>query len=196
MIDFMQADKIVNPSDAQYSNGTEALNDFATGKASMVMWQAASGSLAKLGMNAADIGVAPLPLPSPMPPGGKNITSMVAGINMAIFKNTKNMAAALKFVKFMTSTPVQESLNKTYGSLPTVSAAYVDPAFHTPAVTTFRTILNSTAAPMPPVPQESQFETAVGTAIIHLYASAATGKPVTDSMIAQALALAQQQLGG
>ena len=196
MIDFMQADKIVNPSDAQYSNGTEALNDFATGKASMVMWQAASGSLAKLGMNAADIGVAPLPLPSPVPPGGKNITSMVAGINMAIFKNTKNMAAALKFVKFMTSTPVQESLNKTYGSLPTVSAAYVDPAFHTPAVTTFRTILNSTAAPMPPVPQESQFETAVGTAIIHLYASAATGKPVTDSMIAQALALAQQQLGG
>lgn len=196
MIDFMQADKIVNPSDAQYSNGTEALNDFATGKASMVIWQAASGSLAKLGMNAADIGVAPLPLPSPVPPGGKNITSMVAGINMAIFKNTKNMAAALKFVKFMTSTPVQESLNKTYGSLPTVSAAYVDPAFHTPAVTTFRTILNSTAAPMPPVPQESQFETAVGTAIIHLYASAATGKPVTDSMIAQALALAQQQLGG
>jgi multiple sugar transport system substrate-binding protein len=196
MIDFMQADKIANPSDAQYSNGTEALNDFATGKASMVMWQAASGSLAKLGMNAADIGVAPLPLPSPMPAGGKNITSMVAGINMAVFNNTKNMPAALKFVKFMTSTPEQETLNKTYGSLPTVSAAYADPAFHTPAVTTFRTILNSTAAPMPPVPQESQFETAVGTAIIHLYASAATGKTVTNTMIAQALTLAQQQLGG
>jgi multiple sugar transport system substrate-binding protein len=196
MIDFMQTDKIANPSDAQYSNGTEALNDFATGKASMVIWQAASGSLAKLGMNAADIGVAPLPLPSPVPPGGKNITSMVAGINMAIFKNTKNMSAALKFVKFMTSTPVQESLNKTYGSLPTVSAAYTDPAFHTPSVSTFRGILNTTAAPMPPVPQESQFETTVGTAIIHLYANAATGKPVTSSMIAQALTLAQQQLGG
>jgi multiple sugar transport system substrate-binding protein len=196
MIDFMQANKITNPSDAQYSNGTEALNDFATGKTSMVMWQAASGSLAKLGMKAADIGVAPLPLPSPVPPGGRNITSMVAGINMAIFKDTKNMSAALKFVKFMTSTPVQESLNQTYGSLPTVSAAYTDPAFHTPSVTTFRSILNTTAAPMPPVPQESQFETAVGTAIIHLYANAATGKPVTNSMIAQALALAQQQLGG
>ena len=138
MIDFMQADKIANPSDAQYSNGTEALNDFATGKASMVMWQAASGSLAKLGMNAADIGVAPLPLPSPVPAGGKKITSMVAGINMAVFKDSKNMSAALKFVKFMTSTPEQETLNQTYGSLPTVSAAYADPAFHTPAVTTFR----------------------------------------------------------
>ena len=69
MIDFMQADKIANPSDAQYSKGTEALTDYATGKTAMVFWQAASGSLAKLGMNASDIGVAPLPLPSPMPAG-------------------------------------------------------------------------------------------------------------------------------
>jgi multiple sugar transport system substrate-binding protein len=196
MMDFIQTDKITSPSDAQYSKGTEALVDYATGKTSMVIWQAASGSLKQLGMNAADIGVAPVPLPSPVPAGGKPVTSMVAGINMAIFKNTKNMPAALKFVKFMTSTPEQESLNATYGSLPTVSAAYADPAFHTPAVTTFRSILSSSAAPMPPVPLESAFETAVGTAIIHLYADAATGKAVTDSMIAQALTQAQAQLGG
>jgi multiple sugar transport system substrate-binding protein len=196
MIDFIQTDKITNPSDAQYSKGTEALVDFATGKTSMVIWQAAAGSLAQLGMNAANTGVAPVPLPSPMPPGGKPVTSMVAGINLAVFKDTKNMSAALKFVKFMTSTPEQETLNKTYGSLPTVTAAYSNPAFHTPAVTTFRSILTSSAAPMPAVAQESQFETAVGTAIIHLYADAATGKNVTASMIAQALAQAQQQLGG
>jgi multiple sugar transport system substrate-binding protein len=196
MIDFMQADKIANPSDAQYSKGTEALTDYATGKAAMVFWQAASGSLAKLGMSAADIGVAPLPLPSPMPAGGKAVTSMVAGINLAIFKNTKNLSAAEKFVKFMTSTAEQESLNQTYGSLPTVSAAYSDPAFHTPSVNTFRSILSTTAAPMPEVPQESNFETTVGTAIIHLYADAATGKTVTNAMIAQALSQAQQQLGG
>jgi multiple sugar transport system substrate-binding protein len=196
MMDFIQTDKITNPSDAQYSKGTEALVDYATGKTAMVIWQAASGSLKQLGMNAADIGVAPVPLPSPAPPGGKAVTSMVAGINMAIFKDTKNMSAALKFVKFMTSTPEQESLNGTYGSLPTVSAAYSDPVFHTPAVDTFRSILTSSAAPMPPVAQESAFETAVGTAIIHLYASAATGKTVTDATIAQALTSAQAQLGG
>jgi multiple sugar transport system substrate-binding protein len=196
MINFMQADKITNPADAQYSKGTEALTDYATGKASMVIWQAASGSLAKLGMNAANIGVAPVPLPSPMPAGGKNVTSMVAGINLAVFKNTKNMSAALKFVKFMTSTPEQESLNATYGSLPTVSAAYSDPAFTTPAVSTFRSILSTTAAPMPEVPQESNFETTVGTAIIHLYTDAATGHTVTGAMISQALGAAQQQLGG
>ena len=196
MINFMQTDKIASPSDAQYSKGTEALNDYATGKAAMVFWQAASGSLAKLGMKASDIGVAPLPLPSPVPAGGKKITSMVAGINMAIFKDTKNLTAAEKFVKFMTSTPEQESLNATYGSLPTVQPAYSDPAFNTPAVNTFRSILTSTAAPMPAVASESQFETAVGTAIIHLYADAATGKTVTASMIGQALTQAQQQLGG
>jgi hypothetical protein len=49
---------------------------------------------------------------------------------------------------------------------------------------------------MPAVAAESQFETAVGTAIIHLYASAATGKTVTSAMIGQALSQAQQQLGG
>ena len=96
----------------------------------------------------------------------------------------------------MTSTPEQESLNQTYGSLPTVQSAYTDPAFNTPAVHTFRGILTSSAAPMPAVATESQFETAVGTAIIHLYASAATGKAVTDSVIGQALSQAQQQLGG
>jgi multiple sugar transport system substrate-binding protein len=196
MIDFMQTDKITNPADAQYSKGTEALTDFASGKTSMVIWQAAAGSLAKLGMSSADIGVAPVPLPSPMPAGGRNVTSMVAGINLAVFKDTKNLPAALKFVKFMTSTPEQESLNQTYGSLPTVSSAYTDPAFHTPAVTTFRSILSTTAQPMPEVAQESNFETAVGTAIIHLYANAATGKTVTSASIAQALSLAQQQLGG
>lgn len=194
MMDFIQTDKITNPSDAQYSKGTEALVDYATGKTSMVIWQAAAGSLKLDGMNSADIGVAPVPLPSPLPPGGRSITSMVAGINLAIFKDTPNMSAALKFVKFMTSTPEQEALNSTYGSLPTVSAAYSDPAFHTPAVNTFKSILSTSAAPMPPVPQESSFETAVGTAIIHLYADAATGKTVTSSMIAQALTQAQQQI--
>ncbi len=36
---------------------------------------------------------------------------MVAGINMAIFKDTKNLAAAQKFVKFMTSQAEQVKLN-------------------------------------------------------------------------------------
>jgi len=195
-VDLMQTDKIVSPSDAEYSNGTEALKDFATGKTSMVLWQAASGSLAQLGMKAADIGVAPLPLPATTPAGGKKVTSMVAGINLAVFDNTKHKDAALKFVKFMTSTPEQEQLNKTYGSLPSVSDAYSDPAFGTPAVQTFKDILSKSAAPLPAVAQESQFETLVGTAIKNMFADAASGKTVTEDTIKSQLAAAQQQIGG
>ncbi len=55
---------------------------------------------------------------------------MVAGINMAVFKHTKNQDGALKFVKFMTSDAEQKILNKTYGSLPAVKAAHADPAFN------------------------------------------------------------------
>jgi ABC-type sugar transport system, periplasmic component len=193
-IDFMQTDKIVNPSDAQYSNGTEALKDFATGKTSMVLWQAGAGSLKQFGMNADDIGVTPVPLPAPLPAGGKPVTSMVAGINLAVFKNTQHKDAALKFVKFMTSTPEQQILNKTYGSLPSVKDAYSDPAFQTPNVQVFKDVLNNSAAPLPPVAGESQFETLVGTMMTHLMADAATGKTVTSSEIAAKLAAAQQQV--
>lgn len=192
-LDFMQTDKIVNPSDAQYSNGTEALKDFATGVTSMVFWQAASGSLKQFGMNPDDIGVAPIPLPAQTPAGGKKVTSMVAGINIGIFKNTKHKDAALEFVKFMTSTPEQQILNKTYGSLPSVTDAYSDPAFQTPAVQVFKDVLSNTASPMPEVPAESKFETLVGTAMTHLFADVATGKMVTADDIASALAAAQQQ---
>lgn len=37
---------------------------------------------------------------------------------MAVFKNTKNIDGAKKFVKFMTSDEEQKLLNKTYGSIP------------------------------------------------------------------------------
>jgi multiple sugar transport system substrate-binding protein len=195
-LDLMQSNKIVNPSDAEYSNGTEALKDFATGKTSMVLWQAAAGSLKQLGMNAADIGVAALPLPSPTPDGGKKVTSMVAGINLAVFNNTKHKNAALKFVKFMTSTPEQQLLNKTYGSLPSVSDAYSDPAFQTADVQTFKSILSNSAAPLPAVAQESQFETLVGTAMKNMFADAASGKTVSSDDIKKQLDAAQQQLTG
>ena len=193
-VNFMQTDKIVNPSDAEYSQGTEALKDFATGKASMLFWQASQGSLIQLGMNPADIGVAPVPLPATLPAGGKKITSMVAGINLAIFKDSKNQAADLQFVKFMTSTPEQILLNKTYGSLPSIGAAYTDPAFQTPQVKVFQDVLATSAAPLPAVASESQFETLVGTAVNKLFASVATGQTVTSDQVASALQAAQQQI--
>ena len=191
-IDLIQADRITNPSNAEYANGTEALADFASGRSAMVMWQAAAGSLEELGMDPADIGVAPIPAPA----GGQDVSSIVAGINLAVMGNTEHQDEALQFVEFMTSTGTQIELNSTYGSLPSVTDAYADPAFQTEAVETFRSILDDRSVPMPAVPQESQFETLIGTAVKNLLAEAASGDQVTEDEISEQLAAAQQQLGG
>jgi len=192
-IDFMAADKIVNPSDAEYANN-QSVTDFATGKAGMLLWQAADSSLKSHGMSPGDYGVAPIPFEDPVPSGGKHINSMVAGINLAVFANTKHKDAALKFVKFMTSDAEQIALNKTYGSMPTVQSGYSDPAFQTDQVKTFQQVLATTAAPLPAVPEESQFETLVGTVMKTLFADAASGKPITSAGIKSKLSAANQQV--
>jgi multiple sugar transport system substrate-binding protein len=193
-VDLMARDKIVNPSNAEYANGTQAVKDFATGKAAMLMWQAAASSLKSNGMSEDDYGVAPIPFVTPTPPGGKKVNSMVAGINLSVFKNTRNRDAALKFVEFMTSDAEQKLLNKTYGSLPTVKSAYADPAFQSESAKVFQKVLSTSAAPLPQVPEESQFETLVGTAMKAMFADAASGKPITEDYVKAKLSQANQQL--
>ncbi|CNG61120.1 sugar ABC transporter substrate-binding protein [Mycobacterium tuberculosis] len=193
-IDLIAQEKIAAPGNAEYS-ANQSLNDFATGKAAMLMWQATTSGLTNLGMKPGDWGVVPLPKPSPAPPGGRDVTSMVAGINIAVFKNTDNRDGALDFVKFMTGDEEQKILNKAYGSLPAVTAAQNDPAFDTADLKVFKSILATSAAPLPQVPEESQFETAVGTAMKDLFADAAAGKPVTEAKVEEKLAAAQEQMG-
>ncbi|GII23483.1 ABC transporter substrate-binding protein [Planosporangium mesophilum] len=192
-VGFMANDKIVNPSAAEYAKN-ESLADFASGKAAMLLWQAADTSLQSHGMSPDDYAVAPVPFEQPTPPGGKKVNSMVAGINLAVFANTKHKDAALSFVKFMTSDEEQLALNKTYRSMPTVESAYSDPAFQTPQVKVFRETLATSAAPLPAVPEEAQFETLVGAVVKDLFADAASGKPITDDAIKSKLTAANQQV--
>lgn len=192
-LDFMAVDKIVNPSNAEYA-ANQSLSDFAKGKAGMLLWQAAASGLKSQGMTPDQYGLAPVPFPASPPSGGKKVNSMVAGINLAVFENTKHKDAALQFVKFMTSDAEQISLNKTYGSLPSVQSAYSDPAFQTAEVKTFQDILANTAAPLPAVPEESQFETLVGTAMKALWADIASGKAVGTPEITKALSDASKQV--
>jgi multiple sugar transport system substrate-binding protein len=192
-VDLMAADKIASPSDAEYDQN-QSVTDFATGKAAMLLWQAAGSTLKAHGMKQSQYGVAPIPFETADPSPATKVDSMVAGINMAVFKDTKNRAGALKFVKFMTSTTEQKILNKAYGSIPPVVAAQNDPAFATPDLTTLRGVLANSSAPMPQVANESQFETLVGTAMKGLFADAAAGKPVTTASVKAALSKAQQQM--
>ncbi|TXR98118.1 sugar ABC transporter substrate-binding protein [Streptomyces sp. col6] len=192
-IDFMAKDKIIAPGNAEYAQN-QSLTDFAKGKTAMVLWQAAASTFASQGMKPEDWGSAPVPVASGTPGQGKNTNSMVAGINMAVFKNTKNIDGAKKFVKFMTSDAEQKLLNKTYGSIPPVKTAQADEAFSAPDLAVLRDTLAKSAAPLPQVPNESQFETAVGTAVKELWADAAAGRPVTNESVKARLEKAQQTM--
>ncbi|MFF0072753.1 ABC transporter substrate-binding protein [Streptomyces sp. NPDC005494] len=192
-IDFMAKDKIIAPGNAEYAQN-QSLTDFAKGRTAMVLWQAAATTFAAQGMKPEEWGVAPVPVPAGAPGEGKQTNSMVAGINMAVFKNTKNIDGAKKFVKFMTSDEEQRILCKTYGSIPPVKAAQSDPAFAAPELKVLRDTLATSAAPLPQVPNESQFETAVGTAVKELFADAAAGTPVTTESVKARLEKAQQTM--
>ncbi|MCL2732157.1 MAG: sugar ABC transporter substrate-binding protein [Actinomycetia bacterium] len=192
-VDFIAGDKVAAKGNAEYSQN-QTITDFATGKAAMMMWQSAATSIKSHGMSPDQYGVVPVPTQTAGATGDAGVTSMVAGINLAVFQNTKHKAAAEALVKFMTSTPEQKILNGTYGSLPPVKEAQSDPAFQTPDLKVLASVLGSSAAPLPQVPNEAQFETLVGTAVKDLFADAAAGKPVTTDSVKAALTKAQQQM--
>jgi multiple sugar transport system substrate-binding protein len=192
-VDLMATQKIVAPGNAEYSQN-QSLSDFAKDRTGMVLWQTPSQTFASQGMSEEEWGVAPAPVQSGKPGQGKQTNSMVAGINMAVFKNTKNLDGALKFVKFMTSDKEQTMLNKAYGSVPPVKSAQNSPDFSGPSLAVIRDTLATSAAALPQVPEESQFETVVGTAVKELFADAAAGRAVTTESVRAKLDKAQQQM--
>jgi multiple sugar transport system substrate-binding protein len=193
-LDYMSVDKVVSPNNAEYDLDPELLGDFAKNKVAMVCLQAgAAATLKSLGMSESLYGVAPIPLPDPMPTGGAPVESHAAGINLSVFTNTGNEDNALKMVKFMTETSTQTTLNAAFGSLPVVNAAYSDKTFQTPFYQTFKTVLADHSEPMPLISAEGQMETLVGTALKGLWAKAATG-PVSEAQILSALTQANQQM--
>jgi ABC-type glycerol-3-phosphate transport system substrate-binding protein len=193
-VNLMGADKIASPGDATYDQN-QSVSDFASGKAAMLMWQAAGKNLQSHGMSASQYGIAPVPVQSGAPGQGDNVDSMVAGINIAIFKNTQHLSAAEKFVNFMTSSSEQAILSSKYGSIPPLSSALQSPQFATPELSVLRSVLSTSAVALPQVPAESQFEQLVGTAIKNLFADAVAG-PVSLQTVQQQLSNAQQQMSG
>jgi multiple sugar transport system substrate-binding protein len=192
-VDFVAGDKIAAPSDAEYAQN-ESVRDFASGKAAMILWQAGGKNFQSHGMKPDQYGIAPVPVQSGAPGQGQQVNSMVAGINIAVFKNSGNLDGALKFVQFMTSDAEQKKLNTEYGSIPAVKTAAQDPAFATPEQNILRTTIATSATPLPQVPKESQFEQVIGGALKDLLADAAAGRPVTLESVRSRLAKAQQQM--
>jgi multiple sugar transport system substrate-binding protein len=192
-VDLMAKDKIAAPGNAEYAQN-QSVSDFAKGKTAMLLWQGVSANLKSQGMSEDAYGVAPVPVQSGAPATGEQVNSIVAGINLAVFKNTDNLGGAKKFVKFMTSDEEQKVLNTAYDSIPPVKAAQSDAAFSAGATAVLKDTLAKSAVAMPQVADESQFETAVGTAVKELLADAAAGRPVTTGSVKAALEKAQQQM--
>jgi multiple sugar transport system substrate-binding protein len=186
---------VANPSDAEHLNDTEMDAEFSSGKAAMIMQQNnAVAVLKSQGMEESAYGVVPIPAPDPLPAGGKKVSSHVAGINIAAFAGSENLSGALRFINFMTSPDEQKLLNGKLGSLPVLKDAYNDPQFSTPLIGTFRQVLADQSESLPMIPQESQFETLIGTAVKDLLAQAASGQPVDDSVIQAKLRSANDQM--
>ncbi|GGZ68063.1 ABC transporter substrate-binding protein [Streptomyces echinoruber] len=192
-VDLMAKDKVVPPGNAEYAQN-QSVSDFAKGRTAMLLWQSAAANLKSQGMKESDYGVAPVPVQSGSPGTGTQVNSMAAGINIAVFKNTHNLDGATRFVKFMTGDAEQKILNKAYSSIPPVTSAQSDPAFAAPATAVLRDTLARSAAALPQVVDESQFETAVGTAVKELFADAAAGRAVTTASVKARLQKAQQQM--
>ncbi|MFC8303883.1 ABC transporter substrate-binding protein [Specibacter sp. NPDC057265] len=188
-VDLMQADKVVDPGNAQYDNATRAVNDFATKKVAMMLTQNnANSSIASQGMKDDEFGVVAFPAPE----GSTEVATMVAGINMSIFDNSENKDAALEFVKFMTSENTQAELDKPFAALPVLSG--VTPTFTEDAelAKTFADIYENKSRPLPLVAAEDQFESTVGKAMNQMFATVASGGSVSKDDIRDALTTAQQ----
>lgn len=189
-VDLMQVDKVVDVGNAQYDQGTKAVNDFATGKVAMIINQNnADNSIVANGMKDDEYGVVAFPAPEN---AKSDVASHVAGINLSIFKNTKNKDAALEFVKFMTSPDTQTALGKPFASLPVLEGAKAVFTDNAEEAKTFSDIYATRSKPLPLVPAEDQFESTVGKAMNQMFATIASGGTVSTDDIRKALETAQQ----
>ncbi len=190
-IDLMATDKVMSPSDAEISDGAQKVDNLINGKAAMLFDQSPVKNFEARGFT--DWAVAPVPMMAAGASGPEGTQSHVAGINLSVFKNSKNKENAIKLAGWLTNDAEQVALNKAFRSLPVVSSVSSDPAFQTEEVKLKNDALANHALPMPLIAKEGQMETLTGTAIKNLFAKAATGT-VTEADVQAALKDANNQM--
>ncbi|GAA4529625.1 sugar ABC transporter substrate-binding protein [Brachybacterium paraconglomeratum] len=191
-LDLMQEHKVVNPSNAQFDNGTMSVTAFANLEAAMIINQNnANATIESNGMAPEQFAAVPFPAPADAP---SDCASHLAGINLAIMQDTANKEGALKFLNFMTSTATQAELGKPFASLPVLADG--EPTFteDTEQAAMFMEIYGERAEPLPLVPWEDQFETSVGQAMNNMFATIATGGSVSREDVVTAMQTAQDSI--
>jgi multiple sugar transport system substrate-binding protein len=192
-LSWMGDDGIVNPSDAENADWADVYEAFSKNRVAMMLVQTLGQTLKDYGLTGDAYGVAPMPA---LTPGGTEVASFVGGTNVAIFEGTDNLSGATDLVEFLTSAETQVALNKGFGTIPPVTDAD-DPAFETPEAQVARATIASRSIPVPRVPQEAQFETLVGNAVVSWLADTATGnQPSEDEIAAELEALSERVEAG
>ncbi|GMA63070.1 sugar ABC transporter substrate-binding protein [Alicyclobacillus fastidiosus] len=187
-IKWVYPDRIIDPALVSDSTGTQDTTEFERGQAAMLFTQDPQQAVT----DPSKYGIGLIPLPSPIPPGGTSIMSHVAGENLAIFKNSKHMAADLEFVKFLTSPQEQETINKAMFELPVTTAGLNTPYFQTPAEKTFGEILDNHAAPAPTEPSSNDLGTGIGNATVSLFRDDISAQGITSQQVKSSLSSVQQ----
>jgi multiple sugar transport system substrate-binding protein len=190
-LSWLGRDGIVNPSDAENADWADVYQAFAENRAGMMLVQTLGRTLKDYKLTEDDYGVAPMPAGAE--PGGTDVASFVGGTNVAIFKSTDNLTGATELVKFLTSAERQAELNTAYGTIPPVKDA-TGPAFDTTEAKIARETVATRAVPLPRVPQETQFETLIGTEVVNWLADTATGKQPTAEQISSTLRAASAKV--
>ncbi|KIH99760.1 ABC transporter substrate-binding protein [Streptomonospora alba] len=190
-LDMMTEQEIVDPSNAEFSDGTQSIGDFVDERAAMMMMQgSARTTLASRDFD--NYEVAQIPMMDPLP--GEPIQSHAAGINISVFNDTDDKEAALQLVEHLTSPEEQVYLSQEFQTLPVATEAYDNEELQSESMDTFRTILTDHAAPMPLIPEEGQMETVLGESIAGLFADAATGSEITEADVRKAMEEAETQM--
>lgn len=191
-LDLMQEHQVVNPSNAQFDNGTKSVAAFANGKAAMIINQNnAQATIEANGMDPETFAAVPFPAPAD---ATSDCASHLAGINLAAMKDTSNRDGALQFMKYMTSPEAQTELGEPFAALPVLKDG--EPTFteDTEQAEMFMEIYAERAEPLPLVPWEDQYESTVGQAMNEMFATIATGGTVSREDVMTEMQTAQDSI--
>ncbi|MGW0336926.1 extracellular solute-binding protein [Streptomyces sp. NPDC003011] len=190
-IDLLQSG-VTTPASAEIATPTVALEQLINGKVAMTFQTAPRATLENRKFT--DWAMTPMPVPADIPSGGGPVQSFAAGTNISVSKDSDHVDAALQLVKHLTSPTEQVHLSTSYGLLPSVTAAYDDPAIAEDEYYQARyKILRDNTIPAPMSAKGADVETAVGAALKDLVAQAATKKNVDEAAIDKRLDAAQKE---
>lgn len=173
--------QIMSPASvADNSNGDNAL--FESGKAAMDITQNPKAAIAEPDK----FGIGLIPVPDPLPAGGKPVMSHLAGLNLVVFKDAPNREGALVVTKCLLGQTAQVTQAKGNIGLPVTKAGLEDPYFQSESMAAYGKILANAAA-TPIEPTASLLLNGVGDALVRLFQDTAATKSIDQAAVEQAL---------